>query len=305
MNILFSTDDKYAPILGVAICSLIEHNLSAEQLRFFIVDNCISEENRAKLEKVVEPYSHIEIQFISFDNYQKQLALDLPWPISMSAYARLFASEMIPGDVDRLLYLDCDMVVNQDLSDLWQYDLGEYYLGAIQDLVFPTIKTAIGLSSEDAYFNSGLLLVDLKKWREMDISGSCLDFIKQKKGRVIHHDQGVLNRIFANKWKRLPIRFNVMTIHYTMSLDKVKKYFNDYSTFYSEQEIALAKQYPSILHFTPSFTTHPWETGCKHPRRSLFFTMLEKTPWKGLPLSKPTTPWYVRIIDWRYRTLPF
>ena len=149
-----------------------------------------------------------------------------------------------------------------------------------------------------------VLLINLKKWREFKIGERCLGFIDEREGKVIHHDQGVLNGILSNSWYRLPLKYNVMTIHYMMSQFKIKKYYKDESSFYEKEEISLAKKCPIIVHFTPSFTNHPWECNCKHPLRAKYENTLSRTPWKGFPLEKSPNPWYVQLLNLRYLYLP-
>lgn len=305
MNILFSSDDNYARHLGVAVFSLMIHNQKAKKLNFFVVDNQISEDNLSKLKQVVEEFSNSTLTFIPFESYARELELDMPWPISMSAYARLFAAEVLAQDIDRVLYMDCDMVVCRDLSNLWNTDLQGKCLAAVQDQVFPFVKSSVGLSFDTPYFNSGLLLIDLNKWRSLNIRKKCLLFIKQKHGKVIHHDQGVLNGVLQSEWIRLPLAYNVMTIHFFFSQRKTRKYFNDHAPFYDEAEILAAKSNPAILHFTPSFTTHPWERNCQHFYRNLYREIQFQTPWAEFPIEKSSQPWYVKLVNWRYRVLPY
>lgn len=303
MNILFSSDDNYARHLGVAIYSLMIHNQKAKKLNFFVVDNHISEDNLSKLKLVVDGFGNSTINFISFDSFARELILDMPWPISLSAYARLFAAEMLPDEIDRVLYLDCDMVINHDLAELWNIDLQGKCIGAVQDQVRPSIKDSVGLQSKDRYFNSGLLLVDLRQWRNQNIGKQALEFIRIHEGRITHHDQGVLNGILHDAWLRLPLRYNVMTIHYLMTQSRIVHYFEDFSDFYTHEEIIEAKYCPIVVHFTPSFTSRPWEQNCSHPLRVLYHIFISITPWKSCPLDKEMIPWYSRIINWRYRNI--
>ena len=303
MNILFSSDYNYARHLGGAIYSILCHN-EMEKIHFFVINNRISEANIEKIEQLIKGYENAEISFVPFDKFERQLHLNLAWPISLSSYARLFVGEMLPADVDRVLYLDCDMLVNANLSNLWNTEMGEYVLGAVQDQVSESVKLAIGLSLSDQYFNAGMLLIDLGKWREAKMGEECLQFIASHNGKVLHHDQGVLNGVLSHLWYRLPLKYNVMTIHYMMSQSGIKKFYGDEASFYDKDEMTLAKREPVILHYTPSFTTHPWEQHCKHPLQFYYNEALKMTPWKDYPLEKEKNPWYVKIINFYYRNSP-
>ena len=305
MNILFSSDDNYARHLGVAINSLLSHNPDFPKFKIYVVDNNISSDNILKLNQVVAKFENAEMFFIPFKKWVDSLHLNMSWPISLSSYARLFVGEMLPVDADRLLYLDCDMLVNGDISELWNTDLGDNIIGAVQDQVYEKIKVAVGLNVNDPYFNAGMLLINLEKWRKDKLTSLAKNFIESHHGRVIHHDQGVLNGLLNKRWKRLPLKYNVMTIHYLLSQSRVRRFFHEHSSFYNDEEIADAMHNPVILHFTPSFTSRPWEKNCIHPLRNLYKAVLYDTPWADMPLEKDKNHWYVKLINWYYRNFDF
>lgn len=305
LNVLFSSDDHYAQHLGAAMQSLLENNQDFTVIRIYIIDNQISDLSKEKLCDIVRKFSNGAIFWISFEKWESKLQLNLTWSISISAYARLFVAEMIPDEIDRILYLDCDMIVCDSLQNLWNTDLLDCILGAVQDSIGDSTKNAVGLLPEEPYFNSGMLLIDLAKWRNLDIGTKCVHFIAEKKGSVVHHDQGVLNGVLKNQWFRLPLCDNLMTIHFILNRRRVMDYFGERSEFYSENEIMDAKEHPVIMHYTPSFTSRPWCKDCKHPRRALYWENLDKTPWKGAKPEKSKDKWYAKLINWRYRNIPF
>ena len=305
MNILFSSDDNYARHMGVAMISIMQHNRDVEKIHFFVINNRITLANIEKLELSIGRFENAELSFIPFESFKEQLHLNLSWPISLSSYARLFVGEVLPTDVDKALYLDCDVVVNATLEDLWKTDLCGNILGAVQDTIPSKTKASVGLISHQPYFNAGVLLIDLNRWRDRVIGQKCLEFIESHDGRVSHHDQGVVNGVLMGQWMRLPMKYNVMSIHYMMSQTKIRDYYKDKAVFYDSYEIEEAIKKPTILHFTPSFTSHPWEKHCCHPLRDCYKQVLDDTPWRNFPLVKDNNPWYVRLLNFRYRFLPF
>lgn len=302
MNVLFSSDNNYAQHLGVAMYSLLDKNREAKSISIFIVDNGIKEENKLKLKSVVDGFTNANICFISFDIWKQKLHLNLLWPISLSSYARLFMASMLPVNVEKVIYLDCDMIVCDSLAELWNTDMHGCVVAAVQDYQSDVPKLKIGLHPSDAYFNAGMLLVDLKAWRDQSCEEKCLKFIEDHEGNVFHHDQGVLNGVFRGTWYRLPIRYNLMTINFFVKTNRLKVFCKDNSLeSYSENEIIEAKSHPCILHFTPSLTTRPWVKTCKHPLRYLYWDNLAKTPWKDALPEEDRNKWYVRVINWWYR----
>ena len=305
LNVLFSSDDHYAQHLGAAMQSLLENNQDFTVIRIYIIDNQISDLSKEKLCDIVRRFSNSAVFWISFEKWKSQLQLNMTWSISISSYARLFVAEMIPDEIDRILYLDCDMIVCDSLQNLWNTDLQGCILGAVQDSIGDSTKNAVGLLLEEQYFNAGMLLIDLAKWRELDVGTKCVQFIAEKNGSVVHHDQGILNGVLKNQWFHLPLQDNLMTIHFIFNRRRVMDYFGEHSEFYSENEIMDAKEHPVIIHYTPSFTSRPWCKDCKHPRKALYWENLNKTPWKGAKPEKSQDKWYVKLINWRYRNIPF
>lgn len=305
LNVLFSSDDNYAQHLGAAMYSLLENNADFDQVQVFIVDNDIRPDSKEKLETVAAQFSNACIQWIAFSEWKKRLNLDMAWDISLSSYARLFVADMLPETVDRVVYLDCDMIVCRSLRELWETNLDGCVLGAVQDFISDRMKTAVGVTPTQAYFNAGMLLIDLAAWRAQSIEQECLQFIEDHKGKVIHHDQGVINGVLGRTIRRLPLQYNVMTIHYIFDRRKLCKYFDDHAEFYSVTEVEEAKLEPTILHYTPSFTSRPWVRNCKHPLKNLYWQMVGKTSWGGAKPEKDRAKWYVRLINWRFRKLPY
>ncbi len=305
MHVVFSSDDNYAQHLGAAIWSLLEQNSSFEKICVHIIENGIGAENKKKLTTIADAFPMAELCWLDFSAWKERLQLDMSWPISVSAYARLFVGSMLEKDISRVLYMDCDMIVCASMDDLWKIDLGGHAVGAVQDFVGDGTKAAVGLLPEEKYFNSGLLLIDLDAWREQQLEMRCISFLEERQGRVTHHDQGVLNGVLRNGWHRLPVGCNLMTIHYVFGQRKLAKYFADHAEFYTEEEVGEAKKTPTILHYTPSFTSRPWVKDCRHPLRGKYWEAVEKTPWRGAKKQKNGSKWYVRLIDWRYRNLPY
>lgn len=305
INVIYSSDNNYAQHMGVSIWSLVEQNQDFKIINIYIIDNHISMNNKAKIEQIVKAFSGVKIVWIPFKKYEEKLKLDMPWSISISAYARLFIEQMLPETMNRVIYLDCDTVICDSLHQLWQFNLNGKTVGVVQDTVGATAKEKLGISNEDKYFNSGMLLIDLDAWRAKQISKKCLELIENYNGNVCHHDQGVLNGVFKEDKCFLPMRYNTITVHYFFNLYQIRKYYEEYAPFYSEQEIEEAKRAPAILHFTPSFTSRPWIKGCQHPLRQKYWDVLKKTPWSEAKPQKNTAKWHVRLLEWRYRVLPF
>lgn len=197
---------------------------------------------------------------------------------------RLMLPELLPG-VDRTIYLDTDVVVLSPLTELWRVTLGEAILGAVRDAVSPwaagpnsTHWRDLNLSPDTPYFNSGVLLIPLSKWREQQVGRAALDIVRMK--ALAHEDQDALNAVAQGQWIELPRRWNVQT------MDCVGQTIG-WALMREEIESALAD--PAIIHYTRP--GRPWWPGCCHPRAEMWFQHLDRTSWAGWRPVETRTAW--------------
>lgn len=304
MNIVYSCDDNYAQHTGVSIISLLENNKHFDEINIYIVDNDIKNENKIKLNDIANRYKR-KISYIDFKKYKEKLKLNMEWDISISSYARLFLTSMLPKSIERVLYFDCDSVIIKSLDELWNENIDNYYIAAVEDTVSNSIKKSVGIDKTERYINAGMLLMNLKKMRENNIEKKFLEFIDKYNGNVIHHDQGVINGVLYKNIKIISPKFNLMTIYYTMSRDEIIEYYGISGEFYSQNEIDEAINNVVYIHYTPGFTTRPWVKGCKHPKKYIYLKYLYKTPWSGIKLEKDKSKIKVKVINWIYSTFSF
>lgn len=302
--VAYSSDDNYAMHAGVSILSLFERNETFEAITVFVLDNHISEANRNRIQLLAECRPGRRIEFLDATRFVASLKLNVAWEISLSAYVRLFVGEMIPQTVDRLLYVDCDTLFVDSVWSLWRMPL-EQSVAGVFDTVPAGTKAAVGLAASDRYINSGVLLINLAKWRSNALQDAFLSFMEERGGCVIHHDQGVVNGVLHADCLHLPLRFNLMTHYLTMSRDQILDFYQPEDGVFSGEEIAEAFASPCILHFTPGLAGRPWCKGCSHPLRHLYLDCLARSPWKDYRLRTSRESWRVKLVLWGYRNLPY
>ena len=168
---------------------------------------------------------------------------------STATYRRLYLAQLVP-DIDRLIYLDCDVVVRHDLTELWLQPLDGYPLGAVSDGWAADNKTLLG-RFPTGYFNGGVLLMDLARWRDQDIIRRLEDAVRASLGSTgeasQQYDQGPLNAVFIDNWQRLSPRWNFTA------------YFTDSAAArlgLSSAALTAIRQDPGIMHFVGGYK--PW-----------------------------------------------
>lgn len=279
INVVYSSDDNYAKFAGISMISLFENNKEVEQINIYFIENMITKTNRLKLESIVKKYNR-NIYFISHSELCAGLYTDDKF--SISAFSRLFLSKI--DDIDKVLYLDCDTIINSSIKDLFEIDINDVYVCGVQDNAGIMYRKLIDFNENDRYINSGVLLINLKKWREENLEEKFIKFINKYNGSVPHHDQGVINGVCKGKIKILKPEYNLMPPMILQNAEQIKGY-HEIKNYYKQSELNFAKQNPIIIHYTECFYNRPWRKKCTHPYKHIFANYKSISPWNDDPLE--------------------
>lgn len=254
ISIVSSTNENFAPHLATLLCSLLDKNDS--HFHFYIIDDGLSLRSKLLLNRTISPYNDAVISYISVDTTLFENMVESN-RIPQSAYYRIAIPNLITNpDIDRIIYLDCDMLVMDSIEELWEMDLGEHLLGAVEDAGFHhrLEKMMIPFQSS-CYFNSGLMVLDLAKWRKEHISEKVLQFAHDFPEKLKFHDQDALNAILHDRWTQLHPKWNAQT--YMMMKEKV------HPTLLGHLQYREARKRPCIIHFCGH--EKPWMGVSRHP----------------------------------------
>lgn len=244
MNIpvVFSTDHNYIMPTGVAISSLIRNSKSSYKI-FILTANDVTEEDKIKLHDCINNTGS-SIEFINMgEEYSNAFVIR---GITISAYYRLSLPQILKNE-DKIIYIDVDVIIQQDLKSLYEFDLGNNYLGAVKAYINPEYAKSIDCDPL-FYFNSGVLLMNLKAFRENNLAKEINSLINNK---FTYQDQDILNLICKNKVLFLPIEYNVTHSNFELAI----KRSNDIFKIYSKEEL-LKTSKPVILHYSGD---KPWK----------------------------------------------
>lgn len=302
-HIVYGSDDKFAEILGVSLVSLYENSKDMSEICVYILDSGISLENKKKLDSIPKKYGRKSLEYIVAKNISKELNIDVEIDRgSLSQYARLFVSSLLPQELERVLYLDCDIIINKSIKNLWTIDMHGKTIAALMDAFSKYYRSNIELQPNDIMFNSGVMLIDLNRWKEQKVEKHLMEFIIKHNGKIQQGDQGVLNSILSKDTYCFEPRFNSVTIFYDFTYEEMMTYRKP-PKFYSKDEIKLAVDEPVIIHFTTSFLSRrPWIEGCEHQYLDKWLKYKNLSPWKDEPLWKYISPKgikgiYIKLIN--------
>jgi len=265
IHIATASDDRYAQHAGVMMASLLENAASPQAIRFHIVDAGIEEVNRGRLKRLAERYG-AGCRFIPYQF--RDVEIFVSRHINAVSYIRLHLSELLDESIDKVLYLDCDIVVNKDISKLWEYELGDFFLAAVDNTDLGR-NLSIGIPVDAKYFNAGVLLIDLRKWRNASVTSLFNAVLIELKDQLKYHDQDVLNKVLHDKWLTLKPTWNVRKGFYSM---------HEKNSVYSRHELDEAIRDPAVIHYTEA--SKPWHYLNHHPRKADYYRYLHLTEWK-------------------------
>ena len=249
-----------------------------------IVDESVTEEDKQDLKDVAEGNS---IQFYTVDS-RIFSSMPLTEVFSPATYYRLLLPKILPEDLHKVLYLDCDLIVRHSLLSLWETDVDGYALAAVTDnsesdiVIYNRLRYSPSLS----YFNAGVLLINLDYWRTNSIDDEIESFIKNHLDRIHYVDQDILNYVLREKKKILPIKYNTQTCFLWVP----ERALYDYWKY--EKEILEAREDPIIVHY---IGLKPWIEGSNHPYKSTFVKYQDETKWKGCIWKVPQRPFMVKV----------
>lgn len=261
INVCFSCDNRYAKYLGVTITSILVNKNYDESIHMFVLDGGITEENKTKIKSYVNSYNNTKIDFINIDtSIFKNCPLDtIPGThLSLATYYRLILSSII--NLDKILYLDCDIVVTSSLRELYCFDLADNYLAGVIDILFKDNTNRLGLSK---YVSAGVILLNLKAWRRDRLEEKFFNFIKQNYSRILYHDQDVINCVCQEKICYVDKIWNAQTCEYQGAYDG------------GWNEIG---NNANIIHFISD--RKPWIKGNRHPFKDQYEKYLMMSPFK-------------------------
>lgn len=282
MLIVLAADDNYALPCGVCITSILTNNES-EDIKFAVLTKGLNEDNERRLKQTALRFNRdIEIKKID-DSVFQNLQVSERFP--QSIYFR-FLIPIIFFEESVALYLDCDIIVNGSLKPLFNLNIKDFACACIEDQRGDDIRIKNLMPDIDAYFNSGVMLLNLDYWRKHDIHLKCIEYIATH-DNLLFPDQDALNNILLNQVKFIGYEWNFQEL----------MYLPENELFLKREKwplLTLAKGNPQIIHYTRHLK--PWYNECEHPRKDVFIKYLSSSVWKDQALRN-YYPKYKRIIN--------
>ena len=251
INVCLSCDDNYAKYAGVVIASILCNANDNDALLFYILDGGIKKKNKDLILKL-KSIKKCEINFVKVDDkmfadYAKVKTHDY---ISLPACYRLKLPTLLPK-VKRVIYFDCDVVVNDSLAPLFNIDMGKYSVAGVRDLNKRMLR------KNPSYVNSGVLVFDLDNMKKQKLEEKLFNYTKKHIKTIKMGDQEIINKVLKGKIKIIDDKWNVQSSNFVNR----SSYMN----------------HPVVIHFVSK--RKPWHYASFSYHKPLYFKYLQMTPW--------------------------
>ncbi|WP_303918208.1 glycosyltransferase family 8 protein [Treponema berlinense] len=295
INVALCTDDNFIYPTLTTIDSVLKNNTD-QRFSIFIITAGLSEQSRKTVENFsLNKQGQAEIKIITAE---KKILSGCPIKqgdhVSLSSYLRILLPGLIPENIKKVLYLDGDILCVSSLKELYDIDISQNSCAAVRDERNndAEIFTRLNYSSENGYFNAGVILINLDWWRKNNVQNTTLKYISENQEKCLWHDQDALNYILNGTVAWLDFRYN-LTQGFLFDKPKLKideKYKN---------AISSAIKNPCLIHYCAAYK--PWHVECNSPFKKLWRENYRETFGKKCRLTfknkgKSKIKWCLKFV---------
>lgn len=257
MNIALATDNNFVHPCAVCITSVLENHKEIE-CHIYVLTEGLNKDNENIFLRLASIYNQkIEIVNVNPASIKNIKANDR-FPIAN--YYRLLLPEIL--DVDRVLYLDGDIIVRKNILEFYNENLEGLACAVVEDHRDDDIRFQNRNGVYGKFCNAGVLVINLDFWREHNVSQQLIDFIIDNTGKLLFPDQDALNYVERDYLKFCSYTYNYQ-VEWYLPFEEMYMHKSKWD------EIAKYREDPAIIHYNESLK--PWHLGCTHPSRSCFF----------------------------------
>lgn len=267
MNIVIIADSKYAMQSAVTLQSFFLTNGKGHLV--YLISTGMNTKDIHNLQRICESFKSyfffVKIDESLLDSFDGLSG----W--SKFTFMKILIPDVVPENIDRILYLDVDILVCGDLSNLYASLTDNMAVCGVEDIPYQKeSKERCGIESKSPYINSGVMMMNLNIWRERMIEFDILCFINsQKEKGFTVNDQDVINVMFENQIKAMPFFYNVTNLFYGIHSPVYMRFKDEWKN---------GRRKPVVIHFTNN--RKPWYGGVTHPYKKQWLDILRQTPYK-------------------------
>lgn len=300
VNVAYACNEAYIEQTTVSMKSLYENAKNASDICIFFIDMGTKKESRDSFAEMAKEYGAtfhaIDFSDIAYDlNISQETGRHIK-----SVYAKFFLGRI--DNIVRILYLDSDVVITGAIEDLYYLELGDYVCAGVETIHTIKDNEQIGYTKEERAINDGVVLIDLRKWRERDYLKRCLEYIGSCNGEPPVLSEGTINVVCKGDIKIIDPRYNLLSGLVNADVERICKLTQ--RSYYSQQQVNAANENPVIIHFLSGFYNRPWCRKCTHPYKHEYLRYRSMTSFHSCALSKKKLPIRLKLISVAMKYLP-
>lgn len=280
INIVMAADNNYAQHTAVAMTSILLSTQQPQKIVFYLLSDGILEKTKEKIGQTITKLGS-RLLFIDIDE-ASLTGYYVSGQLSRTAYCRLDMVNLLPATVEKAIYMDCDLLVYDDIKKLWTMGLQGHPIGAAVDLGIMASRKSrqqkaqqINLGKNEPYFNSGVLIIDFHQWRQYDYGTKVKELAQNND--FVHHDQDALNVLFKDNWQEIPLRWNVIPPVFNLFLKILQ------NSLYRKQAIE-ARQDIAVMHYAGGYK--PWEYEVYQGFNEYYYECLAQTEFRDAKMPQ-------------------
>ena len=301
MTIAYACDKNYAALTAISAVSALRHNPGARiVLLGYNLEADAQKLVRSRVETAGGEFAYEDVS----SSIGKLVRLGACPYTSYAAYARIFISDVLAGE-GRILYLDCDTLVDGPLDELFATDLQGKPFALGYDCVLCHFKRYIRHPLERPYYNSGVMLIDLDAWRSHRCTERILAELEHPSGPNPLGDQDIIVRVFPQETRPIGPKWNFLSQFFMLSYEGLRRIVGEgEELLFSQEAYEEARQRPVIYHFSGQTLGRPWFTGSRHPMRRLYRSIAQSADLASVAEQVRPMPVPYRVQYLLYRLLP-
>lgn len=309
LNIVLHTDEAFSMQACTMILSVCENNKTFESISFYILDTGISDDSKSKIVDMLSIYNR---QAYFLDTAEVISSLEnlgiRPYQgINLGVYLKGMLSRILPADLEQILYIDCDVIVNGSLEELWETEFNGMALGMAVDCMNKKINEGYGFKNV-YYYNTGIMLINITNWINRNCEEKYNKYISDNCERKFEWaDQDLINASLNEDCFKISPKYNWISLYEIYSYEDLGKIYGlNELNYYTKEEFQAAYDQPTIYHFPSVFIGRPWLKNELLKNQNIYDKYLysERNPWHTHIKRPKEYPIYTKVQRLLYKTLP-
>lgn len=288
INIALSIDHNFVQHCASTINSIMISYKRNICVIFYIIHTDLTESDKTDLNQLIKS-DKFKLIFIQIDDAAiRNMPIGgntISSSITLSTYYRILLPYILPDEVEKIIYLDSDIYVNDSIDKLWNFDINNFAIAGVPEPNQDKKRERLGLPDRCYYVNAGVSIMNINMLREIDYPKKAIEYAYKNKNKIIYHDQDIQNAILYNLTTYIPHRWNMVDVYLYKKLPLMDKSHID--------EILAYRDNPSIIHFAGYIK--PWHIECRNPYKNLYWQALKGTKWEHAKKTSKETSITKRI----------